>query len=250
MYFLVLLIGLCIGSFLNVCIYRIQREESISFPPSHCTNCGYDLKPLDLIPVLSYIFLGGKCRKCKEKISIKYPFIEILNGLLYLILFFKYGLSINFIFYAILTSLLIVTSIIDIESKDIYNSTTIFGLLVGVIYVIIAYYFNHINVFNNILGGIIGYLIIFSIVKITNAMGEGDADIAGLCGLFIGLKGILVALFLAIVLGGITASIILLLKLKDRKSEIAFSQYIAIGTFLWIITGENLLNFYFKIMGM
>ena len=78
MYFLVLLIGLCIGSFLNVCIYRIQREESISFPPSHCTNCGYELKPLDLIPVLSYIFLKGRCRKCKEKISIKYPIIEII----------------------------------------------------------------------------------------------------------------------------------------------------------------------------
>lgn len=250
MYFLVLLIGLCIGSFLNVCIYRIQREESISFPPSHCTSCGYELKPLDLIPVLSYVFLRGKCRNCKEKISIKYPLIEILNGVLYLILFLKFGLSINFIFYSILTSLLIVTSIIDIESKDIYNSTTIFGLVLGIIYIVVAYYLNHINIFNNVLGGVIGYLIIFAIVKITNAMGEGDADIAGICGLFIGVKGILVALFLGIVIAGVIASVILIFKIKDRKSEIAFSQYIAIGTFLWIIIGEQLLNFYLKIFGM
>lgn len=250
MYFLVLLIGLCIGSFLNVCIYRIQREESISFPPSHCTSCGYELKPLDLIPVLSYLFLRGRCRKCKDKISMKYPFIEILNGVLYLILFSKFGVSINFVFYAILTSLLIVTSTIDIESKYVYNSTTIFGLTLGIIYIAVAYYFNHINVFNNILGGIVGYLIIFIIVKITNAMGEGDADIAGICGLFIGVKGILVALFLAIVIAGIIASIILILKIKDRKSEIAFSQYIAIGTFLWMIIGNNLLKIYFQMFNM
>ena len=250
MYFLVLLIGLCIGSFLNVCIYRIQREESIAFPPSHCTNCGYELKPLDLIPVLSYIFLKGRCRKCKEKISIKYPIIEILNGVLYLILFFKFGLTINFIFYAILTSLLIVTSIIDIESHYVYNSTIIFGLILGIIYIAVAYYFNHIGIVNNILGGLFGYLIIFLIVKITNAMGEGDADIAGICGLFIGVKGIIVALFLAIVIAGIIASILLIFKIKDRKSEIAFSQYIAIGTFLWLTIGEKILKIYIELTKM
>ena len=89
MYLLVLIIGLCIGSFLNVCIYRIPREESIAYPSSHCTSCGYELKFYDLIPVLSYIFLRGRCRKCKEKVSIIYPLIEILNGLIYLVLFIK-----------------------------------------------------------------------------------------------------------------------------------------------------------------
>ena len=82
--FLVVIFGLVIGSFLNVCICRIANEESIAFPPSHCTNCGYELKAKDLIPVLSYIFLGGKCRSCKEKISIQYPIVEILNAILYI----------------------------------------------------------------------------------------------------------------------------------------------------------------------
>ncbi|WP_322413548.1 prepilin peptidase, partial [Clostridium perfringens] len=108
----VFIIGLCIGSFLNVCIYRIQREESIAFPASHCTNCGYELKWIDLIPIVSYLFLKGKCRKCSDKISLKYPLVELLNGFLYILLFIKYGLGLNFIFFSLLVSLLIVISFI------------------------------------------------------------------------------------------------------------------------------------------
>ncbi len=85
----VLLIGLVIGSFLNVCIYRIAREESISYPPSHCTSCGYELKWKDLVPVISYLFIRGKCRMCKEKISIRYPIVELVNGIIYCIVIFK-----------------------------------------------------------------------------------------------------------------------------------------------------------------
>lgn len=91
--FLVVIFGLVIGSFLNVCICRIANEESIAFPPSHCTNCGYELKAKDLIPVLSYIFLGGKCRSCKEKISIQYPIVEILNAILYIAIYLKFGFT-------------------------------------------------------------------------------------------------------------------------------------------------------------
>ena len=244
MYFLVLIIGLCIGSFLNVCIYRIPKEESIVFPASHCTSCGHELKFYELIPVVSYIFLRGRCIKCKSNISIKYPLIEVLNGLLYLLLFIKYGLSFNFIFYCLLVSLLIVISIIDLESKYVYSSTTIVGVLLAIIYIIIGAYLGEVKILNNLLGGLIGYGIIFLIIILTGGMGEGDADIAGICGLFVGIKGVLVALFLAIILGGIFASIVLLLKIKDRKSEIAFGPYIAIGTLIWLLIGEKILTLY------
>lgn len=243
--FLVLIIGLCIGSFLNVCIYRIPREESIVFPASHCTACGYELKVLDLIPVISYIFLKGRCRKCGEKISIKYPLVEVLNGILYLLIYLKFGLTFNFIAYSILASLLIVISYIDLECKYIYSSTTILGGILGAAYILIGLYTKDTTLLNNILGGVIGYLIIYLIVVITKGMGQGDAEIAGICGLFIGIKGILVSLFIAIVLGGIVASIILVLKLKDRKSEIAFGPYIAIGAVIWILIGEKILSLYF-----
>lgn len=244
MYFLVLIIGLCIGSFLNVCIYRIPKEESIVFPASHCTSCGHELKFYELIPVVSYIFLRGRCIKCKSKISIKYPLIEILNGLLYLLLFIKYELSFNFIFYCLLVSLLIVISIIDLESKYVYSSTTIVGVLLAIIYIIIGGCLGEVRILNNLLGGLIGYGIIFLIIILTGGMGEGDADIAGICGLFIGIKGVLVALFLAIILGGIFASIVLILKIKDRKSEIAFGPYIAIGTLIWLLIGQKILTLY------
>lgn len=244
----VLIIGLCIGSFLNVCIYRIPREESIAFPPSHCTSCGYELKATDLIPILSYLFLKGKCRKCGQKISIKYPLVELLNGLLYLLMFTKFGLSLNFIFYSILTSLLIVISYIDLECKYIYSSTTILGLIIAFIYIVTGLYTGDTNLFNNILGGVVGYAIIYLIVIITKGMGQGDAEIAGMCGLFIGIKGILVGLFIAIVLAGLVAAIILLFKIKDRKSEIAFGPYIAIGSIIYIFLGNEILSLYLNFL--
>ena len=244
MEFFILIIGLCIGSFLNVCIYRIPKEESIIFPGSHCTNCGYELKSSDLIPVVSYMFLKGKCRSCGEKISIKYPLVEILNGLLYLSIYFKYGLGLSFIAYSFLGSILIVISLIDLKFKEVYSSTIIVGVVVGICYIIIGLFTKDINLLNNILGGVSGYFIIYLIVIITKGMGEGDAEIAGLCGLFIGFKGILLSLFIAIVLAGIIATIILIFKIKDRKSEIAFGPYIAIGTIIYIFTGNALLSFY------
>ncbi|WP_195266666.1 A24 family peptidase [Clostridium sp. 1001275B_160808_H3] len=245
---LILIIGLCIGSFLNVCIYRIPREESIAFPPSHCTSCGYELKAIDLIPIISYLFLKGKCRKCGEKISIKYPLVELLNGVLYLLIFLKFGLSLNFVFYSLLTSLLIVISYIDLECKYIYSSTTIFGVVLAAIYILIGLYTKDASIVNNLLGGVIGYGIIYLIVIVTKGMGQGDAEIAGFCGLFLGIKGILVSLFIAVVLGGLVAAIILLFKLKDRKSEIAFGPYIAIGSIVYIFIGKELLSLYLNFL--
>ncbi|WP_291649896.1 A24 family peptidase [Clostridium sp.] len=245
---LILIIGLCIGSFLNVCIYRIPREESIAFPPSHCTNCGYELKAIDLIPIVSYSFLRGKCRKCGTKISIRYPLVELLNGVLYLLIFLKFGLSLNFIFYSLLTSLLIVISYIDLECKYIYSSTTILGVILATIYILIGLYTKDTSIVNNILGGAIGYGIIYLIVVITKGMGQGDAEIAGVCGLFIGVEGILVCLFIAVVLGGLVAAIILLFKIKGRKSEIAFGPYIAIGAIVYIFIGKELLSLYLNFL--
>ena len=117
----IFVIGLLLGSFFNVCIYRIPREESVVFPPSHCTSCGTQLKSLDLIPLFSWIFLRGRCRTCKTRISFQYPLVELVTGLLYLLLFLKFGFTGNFITYIILTSILIITTGIDIEHQIIPN---------------------------------------------------------------------------------------------------------------------------------
>lgn len=243
---LVVLFGLIIGSFLNVCIYRIAREESIAFPPSHCTSCGYELKPKDLVPVLSYIFLGGKCRSCKEKISIKYPLIEILNAVLYLLIYLKFGFTLSLFKFCLFASLLIVIGFIDFETKYVYNSTVVFGVIAGVGFAALEWIETKSIPWNYIVGAFIGFGTIYLIVVLTRGMGEGDIDIALICGLFLGIKGVIVTLFLAIILGGIVATIILILKLKDRKAEIAFGPYLAIGGIIACLYGQNLIGFYLR----
>ena len=242
--FLVVIFGLVIGSFLNVCICRIANEESIAFPPSHCTNCGYELKAKDLIPVLSYIFLGGKCRSCKEKISIQYPIVEILNAILYVAIYLKFGFTLNLFKFCLLASLLIVIGFIDFKTKYVYNSTVVFGVVSGILFAVLEWMETKSIPWNYVAGAFIGFGIIYLIVILTRGMGEGDIDIALICGLFLGIKGILVTLFLAIILGGIVATIILIFKLKERKAEIAFGPYLAIGGIIACLYGSRLIDIY------
>jgi len=243
-YALIAILGLVIGSFLNVCIYRIPVEESIAFPPSHCSKCKHDLSPIDLVPVFSYIFLRGRCKYCNEKISIRYPFIESLNGILYLIVFFKFGLTLIALKYCILVSILIVIGMIDYDTQYVFTSTTIFGGIIAGIFIIIQAIFYKAGVIDLILGGVIGFGIIGLIVFLTKGMGEGDIEIAAACGLFLGVKGILLGLFLAIILGGIVGIIILLLKLKKAKEKIAFGPCIAIGSLISMLWGVEILKLY------
>lgn len=245
--FLLVIFGLVIGSFLNVCICRIANEESIAFPPSHCTNCGYELKAKDLIPVLSYIFLGGKCRSCKEKISIQYPIVEILNAILYIAIYLKFGFTLNLFKFCLFASLLIVIGFIDFKTKYVYNSTVVFGVVSGILFAVLEWMETKSIPWNYIAGAFIGFGIIYLIVILTRGMGEGDIDIALICGLFLGIKGILVTLFLAIILGGIVATIILIFKLKERKAEIAFGPYLAIGGIIACLYGNSIIDFYLKL---
>lgn len=244
---LVILLGLIIGSFLNVCIYRIAREESIYFPQSHCISCGYNLKPKDLIPVFSYVSLGGRCRICKEKISIRYPLVEILNACLYLLIYLKYGFTLECFKFFLFASLLIVIAFIDFETKYVYNSTIIFGILTGALFITLEYLESKSVPWDYVIGGFIGFGVIYLIVILTRGMGEGDIDIALICGLFLGIRGIIVTLFISIILGGIVSAIILIFKLKDKRSEIAFGPYLAVGGIVACIYGTSLLDMYFKL---
>ena len=244
---LIIIFGLCIGSFLNVCVYRIQKEESIAFPPSHCTTCNNRLTSTDLVPVLSYIFLKGKCRYCNEKISIIYPIIEILNSIIYLTIYVKYGFTLEFFKFCIFSSLLIVIATIDFKTKYVYSSTVLFGIISGLIFLGLKFITTKVIPLNYLVGAFIGFAFIYLIVKLTGGMGEGDIDIAIICGLFLGTKGIIVTLFLAVILGGIVSSIIMIFKLKDRKAEIAFGPYLAFAGVISSLYASNLIYMYLKI---
>lgn len=246
-YFFIILLGLVIGSFLNVCIFRIQEGESIAFPPSHCGKCKHDLKPLDLIPVLSFIFLKGRCRYCKQRISMRYPIIESLNAILYLLVYLKFGLSLIGSKYLILVSLLIVIGMIDYDSQFVFTSTTIFGGIAAAIFILIQGIVYNYNVSNFIFGGALGLVIIGSIVFFTKGMGTGDIEIAAMCGLFLGVKGIILGLFLAIIIGGITGVIVLMMKLKKAKERIPFGPFIAIGSIISMLWEVEILKFYWDL---
>lgn len=241
---LIAIIGLCIGSFLNVCIYRIPREESISFPPSHCTNCERRLQWYELIPVFSYIFLKGKCKNCKEKISIQYPLIELTNAVLYVLVFLKYQYSLDTIKFMALVSFLIVIGVIDLKTKFVYNSTMILMGIVAVVFLITDYVKLKSFPIDNILGGILGLVIIGLIVFITRGMGEGDIEIAAISGLFLGLKGEVFMLFFAVILGGIVGAIILIVKRKSGKTEMPFGPFLAIAAITAIFYGNFIINQY------
>jgi len=247
-YAFIIILGLVIGSFLNVCIYRIPKEESIAFPPSHCAKCQHNLSSVDLVPIFSYLFLRGRCKYCNEKISIRYPFIESLNGILYLIVFFKFGLTLIALKYCILVSILIVIGMIDYDTQFVFTSTTIFGGIIAGIFIIIQAALYNTGTIDLFLGGVIGFAIIGLIVFLTKGMGEGDIEIAAVCGLFLGVKGILLGLFLAVILGGIVGIIILLLKLKKAKEKIAFGPCIAIGSLISMLWGVEILKFYFTLL--
>jgi leader peptidase (prepilin peptidase) / N-methyltransferase len=236
-------LGLIIGSFLNVCIYRIPKNESISFPPSHCTSCDNKIGSYDLIPVLSYILLKGKCRHCGEKISIKYPIIELLTGVLFVLLYIKFGLSFELVKYSALTGWLIVIGIIDFETTDIYFKTTITGIIAAGVFIIVGYFLGY-GVSEYILGGLLGSGLISVIVLLTKGMGWGDVEVFLLSGLFIGLKLTAITLFFSFIIGGVAGILLIILKKKSRKDYIPFAPYITIGTMIAVLIGDQILKWY------
>lgn len=240
--------GLIFGSFFNVCIFRIQKGESIAYPPSHCTSCNNELKWYDLVPVLSYVVLKGKCRYCKEKISLRYPAVELITGVLFYFIYLKYGINILTIKFIVLISLLIVIGMIDFDTTDVYSSTTITGMVAGVIFILIGMYFKTNVPIPFIIGGLLGGGIIAIIILITGGMGWGDAEICLLCGLFLGWKLTVVMLMLSFVLGGIIGLALIALRIKSRKDYIPFGPFITLAAMIAVFFGQNMIDYYISMI--
>jgi len=241
---LIFIFGITIGSFLNVCIYRIPLGESISFPPSHCTSCSTRLRSLDLVPVFSFLATKGQCKYCGEKISVQYPLIEILNGLIYVLLYLKFGYTLEFLGYAILCSMLIVIAIIDYYHQIIPDTINIFGLVCGFVFHAINF-----NGFSNLLQYVLGFLIgggvLLLIAVVTKgAMGGGDIKLMAVLGLWLGLKYTLLTLFLSFFLGGLISIILIAFKLKGRKDMIPFGPFIVLATIVTLFYGNDIISYY------
>jgi len=243
----IFILGLIIGSFNNVCIYRIPRNESIIFPASHCPKCSSPIKPVDNIPLISYILLKGRCRHCGSKISIQYPIVELFTGLIYLIIYLTYGLSVQTLIYIILSSALIIIAFIDLNEQIVPDVISLPGIAIGFI---ISFFVPYISYANSALGILIGGGIILiigmagSIIFKKEAMGGGDVKLAAMIGAFLGWRYIIISLFLGFFLGALAGIILILSKTKSREDVVPFGPFIVLGSFITLLWGEKIISWY------
>ena len=242
---IIILFGLCIGSFLNVCIYRIPLKQDIVKLSSHCMNCGRKLKWYELIPVVSFLIQGGRCRSCKIKLSVQYPIIELLNGLLYLLIYCIYGLSVKTAILCALASVLIVISVVDFRTYEIPIGCNIFILILGIL-----------NVFSD-LPHMSKYVIGFFAVSLVlyllwllskgRAIGGGDIKFLAAAGLLLGWQNITLAFLLGCIIGSVIH--IIRMKVHNADRTLAFGPYLSVGVFIAAVYGDKLINLYLGYLG-
>ncbi|MDD2400714.1 MAG: prepilin peptidase [Clostridia bacterium] len=239
------LIGIIIGSFLNVCIYRLPKNENIVFPPSHCPSCQNRLRPKDLIPVMSFLLLKGKCRYCGEKIHWRYPVIEMINGLGWSVIILNYGVTIQGFVGIILFSLSLVIASIDLEHYIIPDSLVLVLILSGIIYHIVS---RNLSLINILLGTVIGFTIPFVLALISRGgMGGGDIKLCTAIGMWLGLPGVFLALFLSSFVGSIVGITLIVTKIRQRKEPIPFGPFLVLGFFVTFFFQKEILTLYWSL---
>ena len=244
------IMGAVLGSFFNVCIYRIPNKQSIVNPPSHCYNCNTQLKPLDLAPILSWSLLRGKCRYCGQKISPRYALVELLTGILFVLVYRVYGYNTITLYYLLLVSLLVIITFIDLDHYIIPDELIIFGSIGALIFNILG---QGISIKDTLLGGLIcggGMFALIHIIELAikkEVMGGGDIKLFGMVGLFLGVKLGLLTILLSVYIGaiyGILTIIYSKINKKEYNSMIPYGPFISVGALISILYGTNLVNWY------
>jgi leader peptidase (prepilin peptidase)/N-methyltransferase len=243
-------LGAIVGSFLNVCVYRIPRSLSIVFPGSQCPNCKTHIAFYDNIPILSYLILKGKCRHCHAPISIKYPLVEAMNAVLYLGIFLKFGLSFTTLVYFIFVSILIVVSFIDFGFRIIPDGLSFSGIVLGFLS---SLFILQITWLQSLLGILIGGGLLLAVAltyeKITHkeGMGGGDVKLLAMIGAFTGWQGIPFVILVSSFVGAIVGIIFIILTKKDTKFAIPFGPFLSFAAILYIFLGPKLIRWYLSI---
>lgn len=245
-YIIIFIFGITIGSFLNVCIYRIPLGESIVTAPSHCMTCGWKLKWYDMVPVFSWLVLGGKCRNCKSKISVQYPIIEGVNGILYVMICAVNGLEWSSVIYCFMASALLVLSIIDWRTYEIPFGINVFLFVLGVAMTIL----DRGNLAEHLIGMICvsGLLGILYLLSGGRAIGGGDIKLMFACGLILGWKLILLAFFLGCIIGSVVH--IIRMSVKKAGRMLAMGPYLSAGILLAALWGNAWINWYLSLLGL
>lgn len=246
---MIFLIGLIIGSFSNVCIYRIPRNESLIKPGSHCPQCNKPIPFYDNIPLISYLFLKGKCRYCGKPIHPQYPIVELATGLFYLALYLFYGLQPITIVYMFLCSVLIIISFIDLKERIIPDVLSVPLIIVGFI---LSFFLRNLSTIDSLLGILAGggSLLIIAVFGTylfkKEAMGGGDVKLAAMLGAFLGWQLILLSLFLGFFLGAFIG-VIVMVTTKGKSDIVPFGPFIALGALISIFWGQFIIHWYLMI---
>ncbi len=242
-----IIIGAMVGSFLNVCICRLPKGESIVTPRSHCPQCQTLIRFYDNIPLLSYLVLRGKCRSCRAPISIQYPIVEGVTALGSLVLFLKFGLSWENLLYFSFLSALIVITVIDLYHQIIPDVISLPGIGIGLLTSLVL---PHLTPLNSLTGVLLGGGSLFLVATLyqwffkREGMGGGDVKLLAMVGAFLGWKAVILTILLSSFIGSITGIIFIAVKGKDLKYAIPFGPFLSLGAVLSLFWGEEIVRWY------
>lgn len=254
------LLGACVGSFLNVVIYRLPAGLSIAWPPSHCPKCQQRLKPYDNIPIMSWLWLKRRCRYCRARISPRYPLIEALTGSLFLLVFWQFSWSWQAVGMGLLISWLLALAMIDIDTLTLPDALTKSGLILGILFhslPIMGTVWEPAagvqRLFPAIVGMVVG-LWVFDLISLVGllltgkvVMGGGDGKLAALLGAWLGWQGVLLSSFLACAIGASIGGIAIAIGVLRRGTPIPFGPYLAAGGIITLLWGDALIQWYLRV---
>lgn len=249
-YLMVVILGLIVGSFANVCIYRLPRQINIVYPASACVSCGKPIRFYDNIPFVSYLILRGRCRHCNEPISLRYPLVELLNTALYLLAYLRFGFDYSLLaIMPFLTALLVIT-FIDLEFQIIPDSITLPGILIGMIFAVFLFpdpfeELQKTGLTNSLIGLFVGGGLFFLIAVLSRGgMGGGDIKMMAMIGALMGWKAVLLTTMIGSLAGSVVGIGLMIIKGKDRKTKIPFGPFLALGAVMTLFYGRAIMVWY------
>jgi leader peptidase (prepilin peptidase) / N-methyltransferase len=240
------LLGLAVGSFLNVCIHRIPRDQSLSFPPSRCPACGYRLRWFDNVPVLSYVVLRGRCRKCRARISVRYPIVELVTMALFVVHGGAFGWSALLVPRILFACAMVVLFAIDLEHQLLPNAITIPGMAIGLISSTVL----PPGIVDAVIGVAVGGGVLWAIGEAYfrysghEGMGGGDVKMLAMIGAFLGWKLVLVTLVLSSIAGSVIGVIVIAVKRGGMKYALPYGTFLALGALVASLAGDRIVNWY------
>jgi leader peptidase (prepilin peptidase) / N-methyltransferase len=242
----VFVIGAAIGSFLNVCIYRIPAEESIVRPASRCPSCGHPIRFYDNIPIFSFLLLRAKCRDCGAKISWRYPLIEGITGLMAYLLFLKFGISLNFLVYFIFTAVLIVITFIDIDHQIIPDGISLPGIPLFFLAAIFVIGLPWLEALIGLLAGggvLLAIALGYELLTKREGMGGGDIKLLAMIGGFLGWKSLIFVLLFSSLSGAVIGIAAMIIKKQDTKYAVPFGPFLSLAAVAYIFWGDLFMRF-------